>query len=100
MSKGLYWILPKRIHPVVQPQVYTYTRAHTHMGCICEDACLRNHTVFVLDIAKTYTPPSSVVVNTQGRESGGSGFETCSARVRGTPGGALVVWPSTPWLIS
>ena len=26
----------------------------------------------------TLTPPSSVVVNTQGRESGGSGFETCS----------------------
>ena len=27
------------------------------------------------------SPPSSVVVNTQGRESGGSGLETCSVAV-------------------
>ena len=27
------------------------------------------------------SPPSSVVVNTQGRESGGSGVETCSVAV-------------------
>ena len=43
------------------------------------------------------SPPSSVVVNTQGRESRGSGFEACSG-VR-YPGGALVVWPLTSWLI-
>ena len=40
-------------------------------------------------------PPSSIVVNTQGPEVPGSRL----ARVCGTPGGTLVVWPLTPCLI-
>ena len=40
---------------------------------------------------------SRVVVNTQSRESRGSGFETCSGVWY--PGGALAVWPLIPWLI-
>ena len=39
------------------------------------------------------TPPSSEGVNTTGRGSRGSGFETCSGVWY--PGGALAVWPST-----
>ena len=49
------------------------------------------------DVGKDTPPPSSVVVNTQSRASRGSGFETYSG-VR-HPGGALAVWPLTPWLI-
>ena len=41
--------------------------------------------------------PSSVVVNTQDRESRGSGFETFSGVWY--PVGSVVVWPITPWLI-
>ena len=43
--------------------------------------------------------PNSVVVNTQGRESGGSWLETCSGvwYLRRRPCG--VVLPFTPWLI-
>jgi hypothetical protein len=46
-------------------------------------------TAITKEIIEEY-PLSSVVVYTQGRESGGSGFEIRSGVISG---GALVVWP-------
>ena len=92
---------------------HTLVGTHTHILCMKQQECSHMslrvvkleyplHNKHGLNSPlQSHTPPSSIVVNMQGRESGGSCQLPGSrlARVCGTPGCALVVWPLTPWLI-